>query len=175
MYTIRFHYPNLVEAWDRERLIAARLPQVWYERTWLYAGVGILTGIVLELFIWRMWGYVPPLWFSISAALCYFAGFLFDMGATHLHISQKRGFDERGLEMPTCEANPLLPAYPTLLQQIFNISTLLSLLYIPLTAVMPGVGFGAALLHGLAGMGNFREHRRCLLTLQLFDDQFSGA
>ena len=169
MYVIQLYRLAVPSAGDMEPVSGSQIPLSWYEHTWLYAGVGILGGLALQLLFWQLWGYVPPVWLSSLAVLCYVAGFLFDVGATHLHVRQKRAFEKRGLRMPTCEANPLLPAYPTLAQQIWNIATLLSLLYILVVAAMPGVGFGATSLHGLAGLGNYRVYRRSLLTLKMFD------
>lgn len=169
---IRSVYPSAAHETGAET--AVPLPQSWYERTWLHAGAGILSGLALQALFWQLWGYVPPLWLAVVAAVCYLAGLLFDMGATHFHIRQKRDFDARGLLMPTREANPLLPAYPTLAQQIWNTATLLSLLYVVLAAAMPGVGLGAALLHGLAGMRNWRAYKRCVLVLRAFDAECVG-
>lgn len=171
MQVTHFHQPDLSVARDSDLDMYSLMPLSWYERTWLYAGIGILAGLLLQIVIWQVWGYVPPLWLSFLAALCYTAGFLFDVGATHLHVRQKHAFEERGLRMPTREANPLLPDYPTLMQQIFNTTTLLSLLYILLVIAMPGVGFGAAMLHGFAGLGNYRVYRRSSMILQLFDSR----
>ena len=153
---------NDLEVWTR-------FPLSWYERTFLYTGVGISTGLMLQLFFWRSWGFLPPSWLSSLAAICYVVGFLFNFVSTHLPIRLKSAFDERGLRMNSCAGNLLLAAYPTWAQQIWNVSTLYSLLFIPLVAMMPGVGFGAFILHGLAGMGNYRDYRRSLLTLNLFD------
>jgi hypothetical protein len=154
---------NDLEVWSR-------FPLSWYERTFLYTGVGISIGLMLQLFFWRSWGFLPPSWLSSLAAICYVVGFLFNFVSTHLPMRLKSAFDDRELRMnSSCEGNLLLAAYPTWAQQIWNVSTLFSLLFIPLVAIMPGVGFGAFILHGLAGMGNYRVYRRSLLTLNLFD------
>ena len=112
MHVIQLYRLAVPPAGDMEPVSGSQIPLSWYEHTWLYAGVGILGGLALQLLFWQLWGYVPPVWLSCLAVLCYVAGFLFDVGATHLHVRQKRAFEERGLRMPTCEANPLLPAYP---------------------------------------------------------------
>lgn len=143
----------------------------WYERSLLSAIVGILAGLLAEGIIWHRWGARPPAGLSYLAVFCYGGAFIYDLLATHRHISLKDEFDRRGLVMPTCEGNPLLPAYPTMLQQIWSPATLLSVLYMPLIILLPGVGFGAAILHGLAGAANERVYQRSIEILRWSDSR----
>jgi hypothetical protein len=155
--------------WEAQRQAERRWPQVWYERDWLLAATGIVLGVIIQGSIQRLFGvWSTPLLAGV-ATLAYGGAFVGDIVATHQHIGLKGAFEKRGLKMSTCEANPLLPAYPTLWQQIWSRATLFSLLLVPLIWLLPGIGSGAAALHGLAAAGNRRAYHRSLLLLYGWD------
>jgi len=160
--------------WKGELQAERHWPQLWYERDWLLAATGITLGVVFQAGIQYVLGVWSTTLLAGLATLAYGIALIADIAATHQHLGLRGEFERRGLKMPTCEANPLLPAYPTLWQQIWSRATLLSLLLIPLIWLLPGVGIGAVALHGLAAVGNRRAYHRSLMMLRLWDVQARG-
>lgn len=161
--------------WEGELQAERHWPRLWYERDWLLAATGITLGVVFQAGIQYVLGVWSTPLLAGLATLAYSIALIADIAATHQHLGLREEFERRGLRMPTCEANPLLPAYPTLRQQIWSRATLFSLLLIPLIWLLPGVGIGATVLHGLAAAGNRRAYRRSLMMLRLWDVQARGG
>lgn len=151
------------------------LSERWYERAAPSAAVGMAVGLGVETFFWIVWGVWAPWPVMLLAATAYLTAFTYDVAATHRHVGLKAEFDKRGWVMPTCEGNPLLPAFPSLRQQVLSLATLMSILLVPLIVFVPGIGAGAAVLHGLAAAANKRAYQRARQVLWSGDTVIARA
>src|SRR5260221_5686738 len=145
-------------------------PKQWYETTWaMYA---MFFSIALGgLWLQVQFGLYPNRWVTAWGVGVYLIGYVIDIYATDRAHRIKPLFDKRGLDFPGVEANPLLPANPTLQEQIFSRSSLLYVLALPVIVLSPTSGMGMGIVKMVVGgLGNLKARTRTLATLQYIDE-----
>jgi hypothetical protein len=143
-------------------------PQRWYETTW-FQWIASL-GIPIPVWYLQTWlGLYPNLWLSIASVIIYIGGLLADSYATNLTLTLKSHFDKRGIEFPIWERSVLLPAYPTARDQLMTWGNIVEVGLAAGAYIFPSFGVLAGLLRANAVLGNLRQRKWLLQTLQLID------
>ena len=118
-------------------------------------------------------GIKSSIYLSILGVAFWITGSLSDLIATNSVHTLKPKFDEKKIHFPIIEANKALPPNPTLHDQLFNWTTVVTLLLIPfIFFISPIAGIVAGLIRFMiGGMCNFRARKRIILTLALINSQ----
>ena len=142
--------------------------QTWYDREVFWRWIPLATGLAIWYFLFHLQRISFNIWLSLIALALAIAGWMFDTFNTHALFQLKPRFDQKGLDFPVVEANPHLPDFPTLQEQIFSWPTLLEVLFWVGSFYIPPLGFFLGLAHLAAAFSNWQYKRRLQSLLQDF-------
>ncbi|MCA9905748.1 MAG: hypothetical protein KC547_17955 [Anaerolineae bacterium] len=159
-----------IESYHVFNHILARHPFRWFERRWLQVLTAFSLGFGL-LYVQAEFAPIHPTAFIAAGLVSHLVGTAWDIYTTASTMRLKARFDQLGLEFPIYEANPLLPAHPTLADQLVSVSGLIGVAALPVIYYFPGIGVGSGVARLLAGIYNLRQKNRLLLTLDTLDNE----
>lgn len=146
------------------------IPEVWYENgIKLRLAYAVVALLLLALFLPR-YGYTPPLHWSVFGASLHLIGLMVDITSTWLCLRVGSKFDERNLDFPIIETNPVLCNRPTLSELLFSPATAFGAFAVMVSWIFPGAGIATGALQIGVGISNLRHRKRLQMQLSLYDE-----
>jgi len=150
-------------------------PTTWYQNYYLQQAILIMIGVGVTVYQLQVgWGNVPH-WFIALGLGAFVAGWMADTLTTDRAFRYLPEYRKRGLNYPLVERNPFLSEYPSLLEQLLSLSSIIKLVALLLTPIFPALGWGGAWSGLSATLNNRRNADTVLFQLQQYDLLVKGV
>jgi hypothetical protein len=152
-----------------------KYPLLWYQKDWVQNMVLVCIGVVLGGYqLYVGWENVSSLFIGL-AIITFLIGWIADTWTTVYAFRLLPEYRKRGLQYPLFEWNPFLLNYPTLRDQIYSFSSLIKIITLLLTPLVPAAGWGSAWSSLSAAMNNWRNARYTRYQLEQYDTLMFAA
>lgn len=143
------------------------IPNKWYENQQKQQ---ILSSALMPLWV-ILWFEANrqdySLLFSFAAASIYIIGSIFDKISTEKIIQTVDSAEQSRIEHPLNETNPFLPKRPKPKDLYRGVHLLLEIIFVPVSEIVPPLGYSLGIRRTVVGLSNFRKKRRLERAIQI--------